>query len=134
MTRASKPVRFMVAGQRPPKVESKKRPGSGDLEATQRGAVARVVGVGAARHVVEQEPRGEPVAAEERPSGLLAQGLDAARAARDVDEEDAPAVAFHAARHRRPRMPRSVSSTASSVLSMSASVCARERYSLAHTD
>src|SRR6266446_6722490 len=32
---ASKPVRFMVAGKRPPKVESKKRPVSGDLPATQ---------------------------------------------------------------------------------------------------
>src|SRR5262249_55703585 len=31
----SKPVRFMVAGQRPPKVESKKRPVSGDFDATQ---------------------------------------------------------------------------------------------------
>ena len=48
MTMASKPVRFMVAGQRPPKVESKKRPVSGDLEATQArlfpGTVVSVTG------------------------------------------------------------------------------------------
>ena len=34
MTIASKPVRFMVAGQRPPNVESKNSPVSGDFEAT----------------------------------------------------------------------------------------------------
>ena len=45
---ASKPVRFMVAGQRPPKVESKKSPVSGDLPATQArllpGTVVSVIG------------------------------------------------------------------------------------------
>ncbi len=35
ITTASKPVRFMVAGNRPPKVESKKSPVSGDFAATQ---------------------------------------------------------------------------------------------------
>src|SRR5262249_61090150 len=35
MNTASKPVRLSVAGKRPPKVESKKRPVSGDLLATQ---------------------------------------------------------------------------------------------------
>ncbi len=48
MTRASKPVRFMVAGHRPPKVESKKRPVSGDFEAPQArllpGTVVSVMG------------------------------------------------------------------------------------------
>ena len=34
-TTASKPVRLSVAGQRPPKVESKKRPVSGDLATAQ---------------------------------------------------------------------------------------------------
>ena len=45
---ASKPVRFMVAGKRPPKVESKKRPVRGDLPATQArllpGTVVSVTG------------------------------------------------------------------------------------------
>src|SRR2546426_12070810 len=48
MTMASKPVRFIVAGNRPPKVESKKRPVSGDLLATQArllpGTVVSVMG------------------------------------------------------------------------------------------
>ncbi len=48
MTMASKPVRFIVAGQRPPKVESKKRPVSGDLLATHArllpGTVVSVTG------------------------------------------------------------------------------------------
>ena len=48
MTMASKPVRFMVAGKRPPKVESKKSPVSGDLAATQArllpGTVVSVMG------------------------------------------------------------------------------------------
>ena len=45
---ASKPVRLSVAGKRPPKVESKKRPVSGDLVATQArllpGTVVSVIG------------------------------------------------------------------------------------------
>src|SRR6267142_1230965 len=45
---ASKPVRLRVAGKRPPKVESKKRPVSGDLLATQArllpGTVVSVIG------------------------------------------------------------------------------------------
>src|SRR4029453_2254380 len=45
---ASKPVRLSVAGKRPPKVESKKRPVSGDLLATQArllpGTVVSVMG------------------------------------------------------------------------------------------
>ncbi len=48
ITMASKPVRFMVAGQRPPNVESKKRPVSGDFPATQArllpGTVVSVIG------------------------------------------------------------------------------------------
>ena len=46
--------------------------------------------------MIEEESRGEPVAAEERARRVLAERLDAARAARDVDEEDAPAITFHA--------------------------------------
>jgi len=45
---ASKPVRLSVAGKRPPKVESKKRPVRGDLLATQArllpGTVVSVMG------------------------------------------------------------------------------------------
>ena len=45
---ASKPVRLSVAGKRPPKVESKKSPVSGDLLATQArllpGTVVSVIG------------------------------------------------------------------------------------------
>src|SRR5207249_11077699 len=48
MTTASKPVRLSVAGKRPPKVESKKSPVSGDFEATQArllpGTVVSVIG------------------------------------------------------------------------------------------
>jgi hypothetical protein len=48
MKTASKPVRFSVAGQRPPKVESKKSPVSGDFAATQArllpGTVVSVTG------------------------------------------------------------------------------------------
>src|SRR5262249_24890789 len=48
MNTASKPVRLSVAGKRPPKVESKKRPVSGDLLATQArllpGTVVSVIG------------------------------------------------------------------------------------------
>src|SRR5207247_7515664 len=48
MTTASKPERLSVAGKRPPKVESKKSPVSGDFEATQArllpGTVVSVIG------------------------------------------------------------------------------------------
>ena len=48
ITIASKPVRLSVAGKRPPKVESKKRPVRGDFEATQArllpGTVVSVIG------------------------------------------------------------------------------------------
>ena len=48
MQMASKPVRFCVAGKRPPKVESKKSPVRGDLVATQArllpGTVVSVMG------------------------------------------------------------------------------------------
>jgi hypothetical protein len=48
ITTASKPVRFIVAGQRPPKVESKKSPVRGDLPAAQArllpGTVVSVMG------------------------------------------------------------------------------------------
>ena len=48
MHTASKPVRLSVAGKRPPNVESKKRPVSGDLLATSArllpGTVVSVIG------------------------------------------------------------------------------------------
>src|SRR5918993_5776737 len=47
-TTASNPVRFIVAGKRPPNVESKNRPVSGDFDATQArlfpGTVVSVIG------------------------------------------------------------------------------------------
>ena len=84
ITIASHPVRFMVAGNRPPKVESKKSPVSGDFDATQArlfpGTVVSVTGptentttlsgsnaIHARGHMIQQKAHGEAVAAEQRP-------------------------------------------------------------------
>jgi hypothetical protein len=45
--------------------------------------------------VVEEETRGEPIAAQEGARRVLGERVDAARAAREINEEDAAAVALH---------------------------------------
>src|SRR5213079_2966535 len=47
------------------------------------------------RHVIEEEPRRQPVAAEEGAGRALVETLDAARAACEIDEENPPAIALH---------------------------------------
>jgi hypothetical protein len=107
---ASKPVRFIVAGKRPPKVEEE--PGERGLARHARATVPRhrrvgdgsdgedhdvggIVGVGPGGDVVEEEARGEAVAAEQAARHGLGHRLDAAPPARHVDVEDAAAVTFH---------------------------------------
>ena len=48
--------------------------------------------------MIEQQPRGKAIAAEEAPRALLGHRLDAARSARRVHEENAAAVPFHGSR------------------------------------
>ena len=69
--------------------------GVGDGADGEDHGIGRVVGVGARRHVIEQEARGEAVAAEEASRHGLGDRLHAAPAAREVDVKDAPAVASH---------------------------------------
>jgi hypothetical protein len=93
MTTASKPVRLSVAGKRPPKVESKKSPVSGDLAATgaavaghgrvgdgpdrEDHGVGGIERVDARGHVVEQYAGGQAIAAEQRARRVLGQRHDA---------------------------------------------------------
>ena len=70
--------------------------GVGDRAHREDHRVGGIVRVDAGRHVVEQQPGGEAIAAEELLARrLLGHRLDAARAGRDVDEQDPAAVPLH---------------------------------------
>jgi hypothetical protein len=74
--------------------------GVGDGADGEDHRVGRVVGVDARRHVIEEQARGEAIAAEERSRERLGDRLHPAPAARRVDVKDAPAVAVHG--HEKP--------------------------------
>src|SRR5205085_2578724 len=57
--------------------------------------IGGIEGVHARRHVIVENPRGEPVAAEQRARRRLAQRLSVRRSGREIDEEEAPAVTVH---------------------------------------
>ena len=69
--------------------------GVGDRAHREDHRVGGIVGVHARRHVIEQEPGREAVAAQQAPRQLRGDGLDAAPAVGDVHEQDPAAVASH---------------------------------------
>ena len=114
ITIASHPVRFIVAGNRPPNVESKKSPVSGDFDATQARlfpgtevsvtgptanttAFAAIERIDPRRHMIKQKADGEAVAAEQRPRLRSVTGSTRVAPRTHVDEEDSPAIAIHRA-------------------------------------
>src|SRR5439155_14435088 len=73
--------------------------GVGDGPHGEDHRVGRIISVDQRRHVIEEEPRRQPVAAEEGAGRALVETLDAARAACEIDEENPPAIALHGRAH-----------------------------------
>ena len=112
MQSASKPVRFRVAGHRPPNVESKKSPVRGDFADHAAAAVPGhggirdgahaehdgirgIEGVHARRDALVENARGEAVAPEEGARRGLVERLAPRGATAQIDEELPASVPFH---------------------------------------